>query len=108
MMEYKNYYGAVDYDDEAQIFHGEVLNLRDVITFQGKTVKELRRAFEESINDYLEWCHARGKEPEKPFSGKLMLRMDPQLHRMIAAQAAKRGQSLNIFVTSQLEKALLH
>lgn len=66
MMNYKGYVGRVEYDDVAGVFHGEVLNLRDVITFQGDTVDELRRAFQQSIDDYLEYCAQRGEEPERP------------------------------------------
>ena len=72
MMEYKGYVGQVTFDDEADIFHGEVANTRDVITFQGKSVDEIRKAFHESIDDYLEWCQERNKVPDKPFSGELV------------------------------------
>ncbi|HYN87276.1 MAG TPA: type II toxin-antitoxin system HicB family antitoxin [Ardenticatenaceae bacterium] len=66
MMQYKGYSGQVEFDDEAGIFHGEVVNIRDVITFQGKSVAELRQAFEESIEDYLAFCTERGEEPDQP------------------------------------------
>ncbi len=69
-MNYKGYIGQVEYDDEAGIFHGEVINTRDVITFQGECVEELRRAFMDSIEDYLAYCSEIGKSPDKPFSGK--------------------------------------
>ena len=65
------YLGVVEFDDEAGLFHGEVVNTRDVITFQGATVDELRTAMQDSVDDYLDWCAERGKEPEKPFSGAL-------------------------------------
>jgi len=77
MLKYKGYTGHVEFDDEAAIFHGEVLELRDVITFQGKTVSEIEKAFRDSIDDYLEFCRERGEEPDKPFSGRLMLRLPP-------------------------------
>jgi predicted HicB family RNase H-like nuclease len=67
-LEYKGYIGVIEFDDDAGIFHGEVANLRDVITFQGECVSELRNAFVESIEDYLEFCAERGEDPEKPFS----------------------------------------
>ena len=76
-MDYKGYVGMVEFDDEADIFHGQVVNLRDVITFQGRSVDELRHAFEESVDDYLAWCAKRGKTPDKPFSGKFVVRLDP-------------------------------
>lgn len=68
-MEYKGYVGKVEFDDDAEIFHGEVLDTRDVITFQGKSVGELRQAFRDSIDDYLAFCEQRGESPDKPFSG---------------------------------------
>jgi predicted HicB family RNase H-like nuclease len=71
-MKYKGYVGMVTFDDEAGIFHGEVINTRDVITFQGTCVEELRQAFIDSIDDYLAFCAERGEEPEKPFSGHLV------------------------------------
>ena len=69
MMQYKGYTGKVEYDDEAGIFHGEVINTRDVITFQGRSVVELREAFRDSVEDYLAFCAERDEEPEKPFPG---------------------------------------
>ena len=67
-MEYKGYNATVEFDDEAGIFHGEVALVRDVITFQGTSVDELRQAFRDSVEDYLEWCAERGEEAEKPLS----------------------------------------
>ena len=74
MLNHKGYTGHVEFDDEAGIFHGEVLDLSDVVTFQGRTVEELERAFRESVEDYLAFCQERGEAPDKPFSGRLMLR----------------------------------
>jgi predicted HicB family RNase H-like nuclease len=68
MMEYKGYVGEVEFDDEAGVFHGEVLDTRDVISFQGKSAAELKAAFDGSIDDYLAFCKQRGEEPDKPFS----------------------------------------
>lgn len=70
-MTYKSYEAIVEFDEGADIFHGEVSNLRHVVTFQGRSVDELKRAFAESVDDYLAFCKARGEEPEKPFSGQL-------------------------------------
>ena len=63
-MKYKGYFGKITYNDEAKIFHGEVIGLKDIITFQGKSVNELKKAFQDSINDYLAWCEERGEQPE--------------------------------------------
>jgi len=102
MMNYKGYLGSVEYDDQAKIFHGDIINTRDVITFQGTTVKEIERAFRDSIDDYLAWCKEEGVEPEKPYSGRFNVRLSPDLHRQIAVIAKKKRVSLNSFV----EKAI--
>jgi predicted HicB family RNase H-like nuclease len=107
-MSYKGYEAIVEYDSEAEIFHGEVANLRDVITFQGKSVSELKKAFAESIEDYLEFCKERGEEPEKPFSGQFVVRTDPELHKDVSLAARREGVSLNKWVTKTLERAVRH
>ena len=82
-----------------------MINTRDVITFQGECVKDLCQAFEESVEDYMAFCAERGEEPEKPFSGKLLLRMDPDLYRRITIEAKKNDLSLNQWLTQLLERA---
>jgi len=106
MMEYKGYIGNIVYDDESQIFHGEVINTRDVITFQGTSVAELRKAFKDSVDDYLAFCAQRGEKPEKPFSGQFVVRAEPALHKAMFSAAKRAGMSLNKWVTSALEKAV--
>lgn len=101
-MTYKGYEGQVEFDEGAGLFTGEVINTRDVITFQGKSVEELNRAFQESVDDYLEFCRKRGEDPEKPFSGTFLVRMPPDLHRRIALEARREGKSLNSYVLSRL------
>jgi len=105
MMKYKGYYGVVHYDDEAKIFHGEVINTKTVITFQGTTVSEIETSFQDSIDDYLDWCRERNKEPEKPFSGKFVLRLSPELHRRLNIKAKADKKSLNTFIVQTLERA---
>ena len=106
MMEYKGYTGMVEFDDEANIFHGEVINLRDVITFQGKSVRELKKAFRDSIDVYLEFCASRGEDPEKPYSGKFIVRVEPDLHKAIACKAQLAQKSLNAWVEETLAEAV--
>ena len=103
-MEYKGYVGTVQFDEDAEIFHGEVINLRDVITFQADSVEGLKKEFQESVEDYLEFCRERGEEPEKPFSGKLTLRLQPELHRKIYIKSKQENKSLNNWITETLEK----
>ena len=83
-----------------------MINLRDVITFQGRSVDELKRAFAESVDDYPEFCKARGEEPEKPFSGQFVVRADPSLHKAMVGVAKRAGVSLNKWVTAALERAV--
>ncbi len=106
MMEYKGYVGRVEFDDEARIFHGEVIDTRDVITFQGKSVAELTTAFRESIDDYLAFCKERGEDPNKPFSGQFITRVPPELHRQVNLAASISGKSLNAWVVEQLQAAV--
>ena len=106
MMEYKGYVGKVEFDDEAGIFHGEVRDTRDVITFQGRSVDELKTAFQESIDDYLAFCKQRGEEPNKPFSGQFVTRIPPELHRQVNLAASISGKSLNAWVAEQLQAAV--
>jgi len=106
MMQYKGYIGKVEFDDGAGIFHGEVVNTRDVITFQGESVSELKNAFRESIDDYLAFCKERGETPDKPFSGQFITRIPPELHRRVNVAALKSGMSLNAWVADQLQAAL--
>lgn len=105
-MTYKGYNGIVSFDDEAGLFHGEVSDLRDVITFQGRSVDELRNAFQESVDDYLAFCEERGEQADKAFSGKFVLRVDPQLHRQLAALSLQDGTSLNSWVSSRLHSVV--
>jgi len=106
MMEYKGYIGKVEIDDEAGILHGEVINIRDVITFEGSCVEEIQKAFRESVDDYLAFCAQRGESPEKPFSGKFILRLPTELHRKAYVQAKLEDKSLNGWVTEVLQTAL--
>lgn len=102
MMTYKGYGASVRFDDDAGIFHGEVTGLRDVVTFQGKSVDELKTAFQESIDDYLEYCESRGEQPDKPFSGRFLLRVEPSLHRRLAELSSNQGESLNSWIAARL------
>ncbi|OIQ97141.1 HicB family protein [mine drainage metagenome] len=104
-MTHNGYVATVDLDEEAGLFHGEVINTRDVLTFQGQTLAELRTAFAGTIADYLEWCRERGKEPERPYSGHFTVRLSPELHRRIATRAASQHKSINAFVSEALERS---
>lgn len=103
-MHYKGYNGKVEFDDEAGLFHGEVVDTRDVITFQGMSVEELEKAFRDSVDDYLEFCEQRGEPAEKPFSGRLMVRLSTDLHRKLYVEAQQSGKSLNRLIADKLQQ----
>ena len=104
-MSYKGYEATIEFDEEAGLFHGEVIDLRDVVTFQGSSVAELKAALADSVEDYIAFCRARGEEPEKPFSGRFVVRTEPAVHRAIHAAAKRAGISLNKWVAAALERA---
>ncbi|MGA9547904.1 MAG: type II toxin-antitoxin system HicB family antitoxin [Rhodomicrobium sp.] len=106
LLRYKDYLAAIELDPDAGLFHGEVINTRVVLTFQGRSIDELNAAFSETIADYEDWCKERGKEPERPYSGSFTLRMPPDLHRRVAEAAARSGKSLNGFIKDTLEGAI--
>ena len=101
-MKYKNYEAAVDFDDDLEMFHGSVVNTRDVITFYGKSVAELKREFKNSVDDYLDFCRMRNEEPDKPFSGNFVLRISPSLHHKLCLKAKRNGKSLNSLIEESL------
>ena len=105
-MTYKSYTARVEYDDRDDVFVGRVLGLQSILSFEGNSVKALKTAFEEAVNDYLQECQEKGLPPEKPASGKLLLRLAPELHgqAMVAAKAA--GKSLNQWVAEALHRAV--
>ncbi|HLE14048.1 MAG TPA: type II toxin-antitoxin system HicB family antitoxin [Anaerolineales bacterium] len=108
MLNYKNYTGIVEHDPHGRIFTGEVIGLRDTITFQGRTPDELEHSFRESIDFYLEMCARDGIQPSRPFSGRFNVRLNPETHRKIAENAARERKSLNQWVVEAIEKALYH
>ena len=105
-MGYKNYLARIEFDENADIFHGEITNIRDVVTFQGKSVDELRHALEDSVEDYLEFCAERGEEPDKPFTGRFMVSLTPEQHRKIIVAADKTGNRVENWVANVLDKAV--
>jgi len=106
MMHYNGYEALVEFDEDAEMFHGEVINTRDVITFQGSSATELKKAFADSVDDYLAFCAERGEEPDKPYSGQFVVRAEPALHKALALAAKRAGISLNKLVTTTLARAL--
>ena len=105
-MEYKGYVGEVEFDDEAKILHGEVIGIRDVVTFESESVAEIEQAFRDSVDDYLDFCRQRGEDPDKPCSGKFVVRVSPDLHRRLSMQASVERKSLNAVVEQCLARQI--
>ena len=105
-MSHKGYTARVEYEERDNIFVGRILGVRTIISFHGETVKKLRAEFELAVKDYLADCKREGVQPEKPASGKLLLRVSPEIHgrALVAAQAA--GKSLNQWATEVLRHAV--
>lgn len=105
MIEFKGYMGVVEFDPELRMFTGHVVDLRDEIYFEGDSVEALEASMQRAVNHYLSVCEQRGEEPERPFSGKLNLRLGSDLHRAAALAAAAEGESLNNWLVRVVESA---
>ena len=105
-MKYKGYVGTAEIDPDAGVIWGQVANTRDVITFQGRTVAEAQQAFRDSVDDYLAFCAQRGESPKKPFSGRFVVRIEPEVHRALVLEAQRQGLSLNALATRTLGRVV--
>jgi len=101
-MQYKGYAARIEYSDEDKCFIGHIAGIRDIIGFHGDSVDSLNAAFEEAVDDYLETCEQEDIPPQRPYSGKVMLRLSPELHAEIAMKAEAHGKSLNQWATEAL------
>ena len=104
-MNYKGYAARIEYSDEDGCFIGHIAGIKDVIGFHAESVNELRVAFEEAVDDYLATCAKVGRAPQKPYSGKLMLRVPPEVHARAAMMAEAHGMSINQWAADVLSKA---
>lgn len=105
-LEYKGYLGQIELDEDGNQWHGRVVNTRDVLSFYGRTPAELRKELAATVEEYLALCRERGIEPDKPFSGKFLLRVPPDLHKRVAEAALRDGKSLNAWVATLLEESV--
>ena len=102
MIEYGGYTGIFEFDPSIDAFHGRVVGLQDVVTFEGTSIEELRREMKESIEDYLALCEEVGKDPERPYRGEFLVRTTPDVHRAVATAAEAEGVSLNAWVETAI------
>lgn len=103
---YKGYTAIVEFDGEEMVLHGRLANIEDVVSFHAESVGELHAAFEEAVDDYLDLCRERGEEPDRPYSGRFVVRLEPELHRSVAAEAERRHMSLNSWIVEAVQRSL--
>ena len=104
-LEYKGYQAKIDFDGDDKIFIGHIAGIRAIVGFHGESVFELEAAFIDAVDDYLEHCEEKGITPQRPYSGKVMLRIPPELHAEIAMKAEASGKSLNQWAAEQFSHA---
>jgi predicted HicB family RNase H-like nuclease len=104
-MVYKGYAARIEFDPDDEIFFGKIAGIRDSVSFHADTVADLKAAFHEAVDDYVATCDKVGKTPRKPYSGNLMLRVDPAVHSAAAIAAELSGKSLNEWSEEVLRRA---
>ena len=105
-MTYRGYSARVEYDAQDKLFVGHLAGIRDIIGFHGKSVAQLEKAFREAVDDYLATCEKLDQKPDKPYSGRLLVRVAPELHARASSAARRKGVSLNQWVARALERAV--
>jgi len=105
-MTYRGYATQIDYSGDDGCFIGHIAGINDVVGFHGESVAELRAAFEEAVDDYLETCEKLNRPPQKPYSGNLRLRIPPEVHVAIATAAEVSGKSINQWAADTFVNAL--
>lgn len=103
-MNYKGYAARLEYSEEDSLFVGHIAGIRDVVGFHGSSVKELRAAFVEAVDDYPDTCAKLGRTPQKPYSGKLSLRLEPELHATIAVKAELTHKNINQWISEVIRR----
>jgi len=105
-LHYKNYTGSVEFSEEDAVFHGKVIGIKALISFEGDSVSAITNDFHKAVDEYLKFCATRGKEPEKPFKGSFNVRISADLHRRLALTASARGVSLNTLVENAIQQTV--
>jgi predicted HicB family RNase H-like nuclease len=103
---YKDYLGSVSFSAEEEVFYGKIEHINDLITFESDNAHDLKKAFEEAVDDYISFCEEKGVKPNRPFKGSFNVRLNPNIHKLAYEKAMQRGISLNKFIETTLEKEL--
>lgn len=104
LFEYKGYSGSIEYSAADDVMHGKVLGIRSLLSYEGDSIKNLRKDFEETIDEYIADCAEEGVEPEKPYKGSFNVRVTPELHRSLAIYSASHGRTLNSTVEEAIKR----
>jgi predicted HicB family RNase H-like nuclease len=107
-LKYLDYVASVEFSAEDEVFYGKVLGIADLISFEGQSVRELKKAFKEAVDDYLEYCRRKKKNPAKTYKGSFNIRLSAELHRLAAIRASSRHLSLNEYVNHAISYAVTH
>ncbi len=105
MIEYKGYTGVFEYDTSIDALAGHVVDIRGEIYFEGRSVEEVKASMRRAVDHYLEACAEKGIAPEKPYSGNILIRTDPAVHRAVAVAAAREHTSMNEWAVRKLAEA---
>ena len=105
-MQYKGYYATVNFNAADEVFFGKIAGISDLVSFEGESVKDLKKAFQEAVDDYIETCETLGKEPGKAYKGSFNVRVDPSLHKEAAFYSAANNITLNEFIKRAINYAL--
>lgn len=105
VMKYRGYAARIEFDADDACFVGHIAGIQDVVGFHGESMDELNAAFTDAVEDYLETCRRINKQPQKPYSGNLMLRLPPEVHAAVATMAQLSGKSINQWAAEKLRKA---
>lgn len=104
IMKYKGYSALVRYSEDDDCLIGRILGINDIVSFEADSVKQIRAEFEFALNDYIKMCGEMGKEPDRPYSGKLVVRLPGELHKQLAVKAEAEGMSINDAIVAAVEK----
>ncbi len=104
MLEYKGFYGMVEYDQDVKVFYGNVINVDEILSFRGKDADSLEKSFRNLVDIYIADCKKEGKAPYKPYNGRILVRTNPDLHRRVALLAASKRTSMNDLIENTLEQ----
>ena len=108
IMTYKDYIATVHFSNEDEVFFGRIEGIGDLVSFEGRSVAELKTAFEDAVEDYIEICQVNGKNPEKAYRGSLNIRISPELHKQAVRHALVENISLNQFIEKAIAEKVNH